>query len=374
MANTYHRKKVTYFSMNAVDGSLRRDQLDALISSEQSYVVPHVPCMANNAKQRRASLESWRRKICQWAFRVIDHFRLDREVVTIGMNIFDRFLSYHEPPKEQWAYLCSDCRCPCCKRNADPTIYQLAAMTSIFIAAKLASVQNNPDDCGSQTAHFRLTTFADLSRGQFNMDDIYNMERAIYQTVDWKVMVPSPTTFVPYLLTLIPHHEDNEFASTANYDLILHVLQELSRYLTEIATCLGNSCSYQRPSHVAFAAILVSMDLLTYQALSPNIRIAFRQKAYQVCGVTSVAALISQLEGALWPEMLLNNSHESAGAGHPITVARNHGLLDLSRIYYANRHSVDTSSVIRPSPETAKTDSAELITYHPGTSPVSVVR
>lgn len=364
-----------YFPMKEVEEGLCRDQLDAMMSTEQAYVVPLIPCMAE-AKHVGVSLESWRRKICQWAFRVIDHFRLDREVVTIGMNIFDRFLFYHEQRQQKGASLFFDCRCPCCKRNEDPTTYQLAAMTSIFIAAKLASVQNYPDDKPSQS-HFRLTTFADLSRGQFNMNDICNMERVIYKTVGWKVIVPSPIAFVSYyLLTLMPNHERVAFASTSNYGLVLHVLQELSRYLTEIATCLGKSCSHHRPSHVAIAAILVSMDLLTYQALPATIRDTFRRRVSQVCSLRSVTSLTSQLERALWPEMLLDNSDEtSAGAGHPITVARNHGLLDLSRIYCARQHPLDTNTLFRPLPETSKTDSDDLIaTFHPETSPVSTVR
>lgn len=373
MLDTIDKNIMSYFSKIAVDGGLRRDQLDALMSMEPPFVVPHIPCMAK-AKQGHVPLESWRRKICQWAFRVIDHFRLDREVVTVGMNIFDRFLVYHEQTQKERAKALSDCRCPCCKRNADPTFYQLAAMTSIFIAAKLASVQDNFDDDTSQT-HFKLTSFADLSRGLFKMDDIYNMERTIYQTVSWKVMMPSPITFVSYLLALIPNLEDITYATTPNYDLVLNVLQELSRYLTEIATCLGSSCSSQRPSHVAFAAILVAMDLLTYQALPSSTRDAFRRKAYQVCGLSAVASPISQLERALWPEMLLDNSNEtSAGAGHPITVARKHGLLDLDRVRFARQHSLEKRTLFLSSTEATKTDPTELKTCRPETSPVSIVQ
>ncbi len=358
------------FEISEGDDGLRRDQLEAMMSIEQSYIVPRIPC-SSIAKCGRVPLESWRRKICQWAFRVIDHFRLDREVVAIGMNLFDRFLLYHEQTnRQQEASYIADCRCPGCKRNSDPTTYQLAAMTSIFISAKLASLQINPDETAPQS-HFRLSTFADLSRGQFTMNDIFIMERTIYQTVGWKVMFPSPISFVAHLLTLMPKYDDFAFTTTLKHGLVLHVVHEISRYLTEIATCLGTSCSHHRPSHVAFAAILVSMDLLTYEALPQSIREIFRRRVDQVCGISSVDLLTRRLERALWPEMLLDHSDDlPAGIGHPITVARNHGILDLNRIYYPR----DTNNPIRPALETTKTESAELLTHHPETSPVSIAR
>ncbi|GAX27665.1 hypothetical protein FisN_13Hh242 [Fistulifera solaris] len=356
------------FQIAEGDDGLRRDQLEAMMSIEESYVVPRLPC-SSITKYGRVPLESWRRKICQWAFRVIDHFRLDREVVTIGMNLFDRFLLYHEQTdRQREAFQVADCRCPCCKRSSDPTTYQLAAMTSIYISAKLASLQNNPDENAPQT-HFRLSTFADLSRGQFTMNDIYITERTIYQTVGWKVMLPSPVTFVSHLLVLMPKCDDSVVTAALKHDLVLHVLHEISRYLTEIATCLGSSCSQHRPSHVAFAAILVSMDLLTYEALPHSIRETFRCRVDQVCGIRSVDSLVRRLERALWPEMLLDHSHDlPADVGHPIAVARNHGILDLHRIYYSR----DTNNSMLSALE--KTESTELFTHHPETSPVSTAR
>lgn len=364
-------KAIDYCSKKkSADESMGRDQLHVMMKIEQSYVVPLIPCRSeSNCSQ--APLESWRRKICQWAFRVIDHFRLDREVVAIGMNIFDRFLVYHEEPGSS---LLSVCTCPCCKRSGNSTTYQLAAMTSVFIAAKLASVQNSQSDRTSRT-HFRLSTFADLSRGQFSMEDIRNMELTIYQTIGWKVAFPSPITFVSYLLTLMPHHEQLPFAPKPNYDLVLHVLHELSRYLTEIATCLGSSCSHHLPSHVAFAAILVSMDLMTYQALPLTIRDMFRRRVYHICGFGSVSSLTCQLERALWPEMLHDDVDDmSADSGHPITVARIHGLLDLNRIYHTQQHPLGASALVPYPVDTAKSDSIEHKTSHPEISPVSTAR
>lgn len=55
--------------------ALVRDQLAALLRQESKYAIHHVPCRSL-AREARPELEDWRRKICQWGFRVIDHFRL----------------------------------------------------------------------------------------------------------------------------------------------------------------------------------------------------------------------------------------------------------------------------------------------------------
>jgi hypothetical protein len=63
----------------SLSSSLAAEQLHALLLTEQSYVVPHVPCRLQRNKQHHRpinELDEWRRKICQWSYRVIDHFRL----------------------------------------------------------------------------------------------------------------------------------------------------------------------------------------------------------------------------------------------------------------------------------------------------------
>lgn len=56
------------------DGVMLRDQLGALLQQEAQYAIHHVPC--RRPTSNRPELEEWRRKICQWGYRVIDHFRL----------------------------------------------------------------------------------------------------------------------------------------------------------------------------------------------------------------------------------------------------------------------------------------------------------
>ena len=91
--------------------------------------------------------ESWREKICEWSYQVIDHFDFSREVVMISMNLLDRYLA---------------------ARTVNKKVFQLAAMTSLFIAIKL----NEP---GKLT----MASMIELSRGYFRVDQMAAMEVSI---------------------------------------------------------------------------------------------------------------------------------------------------------------------------------------------------
>jgi hypothetical protein len=63
--------------------SLLLDQLVTMIDIESIYTVPQpVPCQKQvhtsglQQQQQRMDVDEWRRKICQWSFRVIDHLRM----------------------------------------------------------------------------------------------------------------------------------------------------------------------------------------------------------------------------------------------------------------------------------------------------------
>ena len=355
---------------------LHRDQLCALLRAENSYLVDYVPCTAVppgasagdnkgigagaakggagnggfGSSPTRVPLDEWRRKICQWSFRVIDHFRLDREIVSVGMNLLDRFLVSYVPPS-----YCTNggnvgnsklappslslltqprCYCPGCKRSFDSQTYQLAAMTCVYIAIKI-HVDNGSDEDYTRRKHFQVGTFAELSRGMFDVGDICALEETVLHALRWKLSVPTPMTFVNYLLTLMPGRDMIPTISRNRYDLVVHVVRELSRYLTELAVSLGSECMYYKPSHVAFASILVSMDLLTFQALPQPVRDTFTGRVYRL-GFCDKPGLIDgirhRLQKTLWPDMLLEDT-DGTDPGHPISMARECGILNINHIY-----------------------------------------
>eukprot|EP00977_Amphora_coffeiformis_P015555 scaffold4554_cov178-Amphora_coffeaeformis.AAC.4 len=91
--------------------------------------------------------ETWREKICEWSYQVIDHFDFSREVVMISMNLLDRYLA---------------------SQTVNKKVFQLAAMTCLFLAIKL----NEP-------GRLTMSSMIELSRGYFRVDQMAAMEISI---------------------------------------------------------------------------------------------------------------------------------------------------------------------------------------------------
>ncbi len=150
--------------------SLAVDQLKEILRTESKYKVPQVLPYDDSDKQKIRHGE-WRRKICQWSFKVIDHFKIDREVVSGAMNILDRYVA------KETNSLCRDSMNICEDRdslqNFDSRTFQLAAMTSLYLSIKLSDYDEGQY---STPRKLRLNSFVELSRGQFCADEITKME------------------------------------------------------------------------------------------------------------------------------------------------------------------------------------------------------
>ena len=91
--------------------------------------------------------EVWREMMCEWIFQIIDYHNYNREVASVALNYFDRYL---------------------CKHYVDKEIYQLLGITSLFLAIKM----NVPNP-------LTMKYFIKLSRCRFNMDQISAMENSM---------------------------------------------------------------------------------------------------------------------------------------------------------------------------------------------------
>ncbi len=95
--------------------------------------------------------EIWREKICEWAYQVIDHFDYSREVVGVAIHYLDRYLA---------------------TRTVNKKLFQLAAMTSLFLAIKLY-----------EPGKISMASMIELSRGYFSVDQMIAMEASILRSV-----------------------------------------------------------------------------------------------------------------------------------------------------------------------------------------------
>ena len=131
----------------------------------------------------------------------------------------------------------------------------LASLTTLHIAIKLYDAKK-----------IKLSTLANLSRGQFTSRDIEMMEWTILSALGWKLHPPTPYTFVEYILFFLPQEVNSTIRAGLN---------EVSKYLTELAVCDAYFVDRSNSSTVAFAAILNVMEDMNYSKFSGGLRETF---------------------------------------------------------------------------------------------------
>ena len=89
--------------------------------------------------------------------KVADAYQLHRETVAIAMHFLDTFLVTNNTS------------------SGGKKLFQLASMTSLFIAAKL-----------QEQKPVGMSNLVSLSRGVFKADDLKNMEKLILRKLKWR--------------------------------------------------------------------------------------------------------------------------------------------------------------------------------------------
>jgi hypothetical protein len=158
-----------------------------------------------------------REKMCEWTYRVCDFFNMNREMVALSFSFLDRFLD----------------RCTC-----DRAVFKLASMTTLFMATKVFNAKQ-----------ISLSSLSELSRGEFEMSHLAEMERIILQALDWRLNPPTIQSFIGYLLALLPLDD-----------------ARLARWISMRAIFLAELCCFdyclvtQDRSLIAVSCILNALD------------------------------------------------------------------------------------------------------------------
>lgn len=158
---------------------------------------------------------SCREKMVEWSYRVCDHFSVSREIVAFAFSFLDRFVD----------------RCSC-----DRTAFKLASMTSLYIATKMLNIKQ-----------ISIATLAELSRGEFEIEHLAQMERIIIHTLDYRLNPPTVQAFLTQLRAMFPTMEETVardvfqravyYAELSVYD---YYFVKENRYETAVAAILNS--------------------------------------------------------------------------------------------------------------------------------------
>jgi len=334
-------------SIQINDDAFLQDQIIALLHRESRYISSST--IAKNHQPPRKYIHN-RGKIITWLYDAVNYFQFDREVVPICMDYLDRFLLSNSTTKD-----------------ISTRIYKLVAMTSLYLAVKLNIGNISPK------RNMCLQEYASFSEGLFSPENISSMERCILDTLKWRVNPVSPMCFVRYFLKLVEPMRTIEVMNDPSsditsqdrkyermiMDLCMDVLNRIAVYFTELAICMpettayfhltrGKDCSIESftftPSTIAYASILLSMDMISYSALPLGIRESFLSKCTQFCTDTHYSLRpdrkdIRELQVRIKKNFTLDTflsqvfaedgrAYRCASESYPLTTAIRYGILN----------------------------------------------
>jgi Cyclin, N-terminal domain len=138
-----------YFTEDYLSSEFQQ-RLSSVVADTDDLIPPVVASATTSSSASSSSSginEIWREKICEWSYQVIDHFAFSREVVSISIHYLDRYLA---------------------TRQVNKKMFQLAAMTTLYIAIKLY-----------EPGRLSMQSMIELSRGYFLVEQMAAMEMSI---------------------------------------------------------------------------------------------------------------------------------------------------------------------------------------------------
>jgi hypothetical protein len=154
--------------------------LQVMLRKQEVYFLPR---HQENNKDDRS--KKWRAQIIQWFFDVVDHTEHDRSVVSLAVNILDRYVDNKTPS-------------PILNRRD----YSLAAITCLMLGSKLY-ISRYTRGC-----HISIPYILHLATpATYSKDEIEALERDILDSIRWLVHPPIVPEFIEHIFHLLPRWE-----------------------------------------------------------------------------------------------------------------------------------------------------------------------
>ena len=161
----------------------------------------------------------------------------------MAMNYLDRYLS---------------------TRLVNRRIFQLAAMTALYLAIKLF-----------EPGKLRMSSLIDLSRGYFLAEHIVTMEDSMLQSLKWHVHPATPFAFVRDFMRLV----SGDISPRARHDV-----NELARFMTELSVC-DYWFVTKKPSSIALASLINAIELQGPRKVDPRYKVEFLHRVVEMLGM-----------------------------------------------------------------------------------------
>jgi len=192
-----------------------------------------------SSSRSRVSAEA-RAKVARWLADIVDYFSLQRQTVAVAMCYVDIFLSLRHVKAASEA-----------RRSV--TKLQLLALVCLSIATKSLEV-----------AHLDVETLVHASQGCYCADEIREMEMIVLNALQWRLCAPTSLPIAHRVIALLAKVVPRLTYGANNHNSLTSCLVEFTRLQIELAVTDYTSSVLRKPSTVALASILNSMDLLDF--------------------------------------------------------------------------------------------------------------
>lgn len=209
---------------------------------------------------------TWRGQILQWMYGVVDFCVLPRESVAAAAYFIDFAVSKG-----------------LVKSRLE---YQITAITALHLSLKLFN-----------SSMVKLESLVKLGRGLFTVGDVIETEQILLEALNWNLHPPTSGCFLYQFLSLLPSRTS---------DGIRHTITNITQRVNEIAVCQTEISGRYSPSTIAFAGMLISMELLDEEQLPISQRQCFLFHMVTVAKMDSNAPELQQAMEELKPCMREN--------------------------------------------------------------------
>ena len=190
--------------------------------------------------------EADRTQLVDWCYKVVDLFKLEREVVAKAMDMVDRFLSKSNSCDLVYKIL------------HDRIQFQLLTVTALYVSIKI----NERTVIGSKL-------FSIISCDLYSISDIEDMELSLLCGLSWYISAPTTVQIANHILKLISSHVTIQLRRRTWAAILDEVLYQAEHAVRDYYFVT------QHPSTVAIAAIFNAIDRVEevhcHQALSTSL-------------------------------------------------------------------------------------------------------
>ena len=136
-----------------------------------------------------------------------------------------------------------------------------------------------------------MTSLSNLSRGEYLVEDITNMEAMLLEALDWQVCPPTASTFCDFFHALI--------SSKVKQSGRVAILQR-SYYFCELAVMDYSIIVSTSQSELAFAAILNSLAGMNSSIISKECKEMYVKEIEKCTGMDHRSERVRNIQDKLW--------------------------------------------------------------------------